>query len=460
MGIVLDACRKIAQSPLWMRKWCVLVFFPIFAAQAADDPRRDYAFGVWERLNGNGPRAAEYFEKARLADPTAWTLAQLGVEQRMAAKDVPGALKLYRELAEKRRGELAVQLAFSDFLQNLGPSFQAERAKFLETALKRWPGEPQLVQRSFSTLVDQGGMEKARRLLETMAKTPAAAPMYAALTQTAYPSEDEAAANRVAARYEAAVTAEPKQTALARAASDYFRNRGDSSRAIRMLELHAAALPSSLDLRTRLGILYFAARENAKGEAALQAVLKIDPGHAQAHQALTKFYRQTNRPALARTHAAEVLKRRGGSVGDFLKLSEEFLAANEPRQARLLLEKAVFDVPGNFDLLSQLAIATRRDSTARDLAPRAFQDAEEALPDGRKFTPDFLVESAEVFLTEGKSGVAETRLRDAIRAYPADAKKPTAAALRRLAGIWETGNRNLEAARSLRQRADLLDPPP
>ncbi|MFT4175523.1 MAG: hypothetical protein QM627_02600 [Luteolibacter sp.] len=445
-----------------MRKGCLLVFFPIVAmplVQAADDPRRDYAFGVWERLNGRESQAAESFEKARKADPTAWTLARLGIDRRLAQKDVPGALKLYRELAEKRRAELSIQLSFADFLLNLGPRFQAERVKFLEATAKRWPGDPQLVQRLFSAMLDQGEMEKARRVLETMAETPAAAPVYAALSRTAYPSDDAAASRRVADRYATAVSAEPKQAGLARAASDYFRDRGDSARAIRMLELHTGALPSSLDLRVRLGILYFSVRENAKGEAALQDVLKIDPGHAQAHQALTRFYRQTNQPALARRHAAEVLKRRGGSMGDFLQLSEEFLAANEPREARLLLEKAVFDVPGNFELLSQLAIATRRDGTARDLAANAIRDAEAALPRGRKFSPEFLVESAEISLAEGRSEEAEQRLRDAIRAYPADAKPQTAAALRRLAGIWESQNRNTEAARSLRQRADLLDPP-
>ena len=42
---------------------------------------------------------------------------------------------------------------------------------------------------------------------------------------------------------------------------------------------------------------------------------------------------------------------------------------------------------------------------------------------------------------------------------PADAKQETATALRRLAGLWESGNRNAAAAKALRQRADALDPP-
>jgi len=53
---------------------------------------------------------------------------------------------------------------------------------------------------------------------------------------------------------------------------------------------------------------------------------------------------------------------------------------------------------------------------------------------------------------------AEERLRTAIRTYPPDKKKETAAALRRLAGIWQAEKRNEEGAKSLLQRADSLDP--
>jgi hypothetical protein len=48
-------------------------------------------------------------------------------------------------------------------------------------------------------------------------------------------------------------------------------------------------------------------------------------------------------------------------------------------------------------------------------------------------------------------------LRSAIKSFPPEAKKETAAALRRLALLWETESRNADAARALRQRADALD---
>ena len=79
--------------------------------------------------------------------------------------------------------------------------------------------------------------------------------------------------------------------------------------------------------------------------------------------------------------------------------------------------------------------------------------------DGPAGDPVFLREFAEALLEAGQTPAAEERLRLAIRGYPAEQKKESAAALRRLAGIWQQEKRNEEAAKALLQRADSLDPP-
>ena len=91
------------------------------------------------------------------------------------------------------------------------------------------------------------------------------------------------------------------------------------------------------------------------------------------------------------------------------------------------------------------------------MASRLFREAEAIRPADAKLEPAFLVESAEAMLDQGQTKAAEERLRSAIRAFPAEAKKETATALRRLALLWETENRNGDAARALRRRADALD---
>ena len=91
-------------------------------------------------------------------------------------------------------------------------------------------------------------------------------------------------------------------------------------------------------------------------------------------------------------------------------------------------------------------------------AARLFREAEAAVAGVKISDPAFLTESAEALIESGQSKAGEERLRAAIRAYPPDAKKETAAALRRLAALWVTEKRNPDAARALLQRADALDP--
>lgn len=210
---------------------------------------------------------------------------------------------------------------------------------------------------------------------------------------------------------------------IARRASDHFHNTGRTEQAIEILKQHTIAAPSSLDLRTRLGILFFAAKQDAEGETTLKTVLEIHPRMGLAHQALAKFYRLGEKAEPARFHAGETLKIRGGSPDDFLKLAAEWLTADRPRDARILLEKAIFDHPTNYELASKLAIAAHRDPEKREFAARLFREAESLRAIDEKTDPEFLLESAEALISQSQSKAAEDRLRAAIRAYPAEAKK-------------------------------------
>jgi hypothetical protein len=97
----------------------------------------------------------------------------------------------------------------------------------------------------------------------------------------------------------------------------------------------------------------------------------------------------------------------------------------------LLLEKAAFDHPENPELKMKLAVATHRDPETRSRATRMFRAAEAAFPGDNITDPTFLTAAAEAMIEAGQSRAGEERLRAAIRAYPPEAKKETAAALRR-----------------------------
>jgi predicted Zn-dependent protease len=280
------------------------------------------------------------------------------------------------------------------------------------------------------------------------------------MARTLFPGNDETARAKVDHVYQQALERSPEDPVLARAASEHFRTTGRLKEAIEVLSKHAAAAPSSLDLRVRLGILMFAAKRDDEGEECLKAVLVVDPRQGLAHQSLAKFYRRQDDLEKARPHAVEALKIRGGEADEFLELAGELLKLERPREARLLLEKGIFDHPEDADIAVKLAIATQQDPGTRDQAAWRFREAESLSGvDGPATEPSFQLAFSDYLLESGQTEAAEARLRSAIKAYPPEAKTETATALRRLAGIWLDEGRNEAAARALLKRADGLDPP-
>lgn len=420
---------------------------------AAEDRRVEYALGVRDEGRGDEAGAYDHFEKALSLDRKSLPLVEKMVGLKLAAGDHAGAVKLMRELAKAWPERVEVQLEYVSILQREGQGDAA--VKVLEKLPKL---DLRVVQQLLTLYRERGDAQRAVNLMEWLPEeNAAAAEIYASTSQALFESSDLEARARVDERYEKALLANPKDPELARGASEYFRTTGRLDDAILILQKHAAAAPWTLDLRTRLGVLLFSAKRDADGEAALKAVVAIRPASPLAHQALAKFYRLKGDGKSAREHGAELLKIRGGSAREFMLLADEFLAAGEPREARLLLEKGVFNFPDQPELAMKLAVATRRDPETQAQAARLFREAEAAM--GADFKPDaaFLIESAETMIEQGQSKAAEERLRTAIKSYPPDQKRETAAALRRLAALWESENRNAEAARALRQRAEALE---
>lgn len=438
-------------------KWTAAILLSAAPLHAAENARVEFAFGVLAECRGDEAGAEVRFENARKLDPQAGPLVKRGVSRLLAAGDRAGAISLYREYAAARPDDLDVQLGYADFLTEQGGGDALARklaVQTLDAALAKHSGHPEVVRRLFSLDRSRGAA-----LMETLsAEDPAAVLLYASLSRSLHDADDAEARGEVDRRFQSAMEAHPENPALAREASEHFRNSNRAEQAIGVLKRHTEAAPWSLDLRVRMGVLCFTAKRDQEGEAALKEVLAIDPRNALAHQALAKRYRLDGKQDLAAYHAGELLKIRGGSPEEFLKLAGGHLAADRPREARLLLEKAVFDHPENTDLRVKLAIATLRDTETRSRAPRLFREAEAAFPEGKITDPEFLTASAEAMIEAGQSKAAEERLRAAIRAWPADAKKETAAALRRLAELWQKENRNAEAAKALLLRADGLDP--
>lgn len=442
------------------------LFFLAASLTAAASPRLDFALGILAGQRGDTVAEAALIARAREADPTAFPLMVRVAGKRQATGDLAGASTLYREFAVAHPERLDAQVAYADFLRESSPDddFAGQMAReTLEKALERYPGELGIQKRLFRIYESLEQRDRSLAMFETVASGPAGYSQTLAaveMARTLFPKDDPAARERVDSLYLNACREQPAHPVLARAASEHFRTSGRLPEAIEVLAAHTAADPSSLSLRIRQGILLLAADKTEEGEKALLDVLAIDPRQALAHQTLAKLYRKLDRVAEARPHAAEALKIRGGDPPEFVALADEFLAADLPREARLLLEKAVFFNPSDAALLAKLAVAARRDPESRGAASRLFREAESMSgEDGPAADPVFLREFAESLLEGGQTKAAEDRLRLAIRAYPADQGKETAAALRRLASIWIAEKRDAEHTNALLQRADALDSP-
>jgi tetratricopeptide (TPR) repeat protein len=447
-----------------MRSTALLFFAGTLACAAS--PRLEFARGVLAEQRGDAAAAAEAFERARETDPAAFPL-MLRVAGRLQEEgDLAGASTLHREFAAAHPERLEAQLSYVDFLRDSSPDddFAGKMAlEVLEKSGERFPGELEVQRRLFRVYESLEQRAKSLGVFEAVAAGPPGHSQTLAaveMARTLFPKDDPEARARVDDLFRNACRSDPANPVLARAASEHFRTTARLPEAIDILAAHTAADPSSLALRIRTGILMLAAERTEEGERALLDVLAIDPRQSLAHQSLAKLYRKLDRADEARPHAAEVLKIRGGDPSEFVVLADEFLTAGLPREARLLLEKAVFFHPSDPELMVKLAVAARRDPESREKASRLFREAEAMSgTDGPAKDPEFLREFAESLLEGGQTAAAEERLRLAIRAYPAEKKKETAAALRRLAGIWTAGKRNTEAADALIQRADALDPP-
>jgi len=421
----------------------------------------DFSYGKLAELRGEGALASEHYAKAHAADPTALPLVRIVAERYLQDGDRPAALEVFRKLVEARPDEPLVRIEYGDFLGNIGKDdTMAERLReeSYAKALQAMPGDLLPVERLIRTARARGDDDRARELLETLrTDSEEAVRYYVATSRSLYDSRDEQAAARIDARFRQAMADHPAWAGVARAASDHFRQTGRTGEAIAVLRDHTAARPSSLDLRIRLGILHFTAGEDAEGVRVLREVLEIHPRKALAHEALAKHFRRTGSLPEARRHAAELLSLRGGTPGEFTTLADELLAAGETRAARILLEKAVFHHPEDAALMMKLALATSRDPVSKADATRLFRQAEAMLADPAEMDPAFLLASANELIAQGQTKAAEERLRNAIRTFPKDAKKETAAALRALAALWISENRNSEAAKALISRAEALE---
>ena len=421
----------------------------------------DFSYGVLEQERGEGDAAAAHFQKAYDADPDAMPLVRIIADSHMEKGDRSAALEAYERVVADRPDEPFIALEYGDFLGEVGTGdalAARKREEIYGKVHETMPGAYIAIERLLRVARERGDDARARELLEMLVTdSENAVRYYVSTTKSLYDSRDEAAAARIDKRFAEAMTTHPEWSGIARAASDHFRQTNRLDQAINILRKHVEVRPSSLDLKIRLGILLFSAKQDEEAVKILREVLEVHPKKPLAHESLAKHFRQKGQLDEARGHAADLLGIRGGTAEEFLELADELTAANDFRAARILLEKAVFRHDDDAKLMMKLAIATSRDPETKDSAARLYREAEAMLANPAEMDPAFLLESAKELVAQGQTKAAEERLRNAIRSFPKDAKKETAAAMRALADIWISQGRNINEANALISRAEALE---
>ena len=432
----------------------------ILSAQDTALARREFAKAVLSDLRGDQNGKSKHEEAARVAHPQAILLADRAAKRALRSGDTKTASTLYRQLANDRADSLHAQFLYTDFLRahSADDDYAWQLAvDHLEKIKTLQPTQPEVLERLLRLYEQKGERQQSEKLYQDYLTQPNNDPAVAAMFHRILRDQDDATSREHLDRmYREKMTDTPGDERLARQASEHFRKTKRLGEAIDVLQQHVKAMPSSLDLRVRLGILQLAHHQEKEGEATLLDTLKIDPSLFLAHQSLAKLYDQQNKADLARKHRTEMLKLRGGDVSEFREVAEDLLRAKEAKAARILLEKACFDFPKDADLAYLHAVATHLDAEQAEKAAERF-DLAQQLAQTPTTNPLYLRHASEAYWGAKQTEKAESLLRAAIKAYSAKEKKESAAAMRLLASWWKQQDKNPDAANALLQRAEMLE---
>lgn len=429
-----------------------------------------YAKGIFAELDGDTPGARTHFEATLAADPDSFQVADKTASTQLFDDDLPAASKTLRSYAKTHPDQLPPQLHYADFLEQhaRGDSVAVQVAtEMLEGADERFPHTPAVYTRLINQYENAAQREKSLALFNAQFEAADAGPGHwmtlAPIARTLLPGDSEELTERLDTIAEKTVETGIDSPVAARMASDYYRNSNRLDQAIEVLADHIAAVPNSLELRTRLGLLQFYAKREDDGERTLLETLAIDADQVLAHQSLAKFYERRGDQDKSLHHRSEILRISGGDPEEFLDLANAYLDNGHPHPARLLLEKARFVHPDDPAIAARLAIATLRDGDTTGAA-RLFRQAEALAKDSkdpdaaRYLDADFQLEFAGSLRDAGDLAAAEERLRNAARSVPSDQPKKAARALRELARLWLDQKKNFAPAAALLKRAESLDP--
>lgn len=227
------------------------------------------------------------------------------VAAHMRLGDAARALEVVSGLQQRHPTHTVPDLLRARILVQKGEPAAARQA--YEAALAKNPASLAAIEGLATLDVTQGAHEAARRryeqLLERQPKSTAAMMALADLSRRRGDLPDQAAA-----WVDRAVTAEPQNAALWRAAVNFHRQSGDAVRALARARAALAALPDHPDVLTIVSEAQLAAGDRQQAVSTLNRLVQLRPNEADGFNRLARAHLAAGDLGAARRHASMALR--------------------------------------------------------------------------------------------------------------------------------------------------------
>ncbi len=466
-GITFSWMRANCKSSPLLAFLCCLGFTTLIIKGAPSNhsthPKellKGYAKAYYQEKAGNQKLAKTSYQNLTRTDPRSFHLhskylSHLTGEERLQERQIFAAAQ-----PESVTAWLGIADEISQHFYR-SPKHQKLAIESLRKALLLHPHHEEAIRRLFHVLEESSMLETSRELLENELLSEASNSsrdlMLASLVRSHFDSKEPRYRSEQTRLYKRAFSKASARPDIARTCSDYYRKLGDLKQAILTLEAHRQANPSSLELRTRLALLYLRSGQEQKALSELHLLIEIHPELISAHQALAHHYKQTGQQKESLSHQAILLPLQKKRAPAYIQLSKDFRAIGQAHQAKLLLKKALFESPDSTPLMIELVVAAQEDNDS-ELAKGLLKKLEQKGVDPSTLKNSSFQESRAVALIKsGDFEQAEAALRTAIRTYRHDQPKKAAHAMLQLADLWDQQKIHPGAAKSLRKRAHQLE---
>lgn len=353
---------------------------------------------------------------------------------------------------------------FLDKNHNEAPELKLRALRTAEDAVAKFPGSYAAVDHLVRYHLADQNRAKAQAVIDQALKSTSKDPLFwmslVTPARNAYPLDDRETYDTnfaiVTQGLEKALTLDPENPILQKAAADFFARNRQPARALALYEKSAAQNPGDLDTRRKLGQLLRMSTREPEAIKLFESLIAIDPGDVVSHKALASLHEKSD-PAKSLTHRAEILRLENGDPRDYAATTQELLKAGRPTEALTLVKKGIFFNPDSPQLLYlQARVLSEKDAHSAALDSLAQAETLAKTKQPKLLDTAFYYSWGGVAQRAQKFDEAETRYRQSIEKAPATQPERAAPAYNDLGYLWLTQNKDLEAAGELLRTANDL----